>query len=363
VKGSPTTGFASRGTGGLATATELNIRRPHERGHADHGWLNSRHTFSFGDYYDPAHMGFRSLRVISDDRVAPGMGFGTHPHRDMEIFSYVLEGTLEHKESMGNGRDGSARIHQDADVYRVRLRPGQTVTHPLRPGRGAWLHVAKGALTVNGAPLTTGDAASTEAAGMLTLTALAGSALAASQSFDFKDPKGVNNPVFKLDAPLEAITGSANGISGSVTFDPAAPAATQGKIVVAAASLHVPNPMMKQHLHSEQWLDVAKHREITFEAASLSNVKTTGDSTTADVTGTLTLKGVARQFWRRSLLASIGFASPIATVRPHPALSGAEMSGNGGRLRRVVLKRWAQDYPSEGVRCGSGRERPARVAH
>lgn len=130
---------------------------------------------------------------------------------------------------------------------------------------------------------------------LLTLTTLAGAAWAAPQSFDFKDPKGVNNAVFKLDAPLEAINGSANGISGTVTFDPAAPAATKGKIVVAAASLHVPNPMMKEHLHGEQWLDVAKHQEITFEVISLRNVKTTGDSATADVTGTLSIKGVARQ--------------------------------------------------------------------
>jgi len=130
---------------------------------------------------------------------------------------------------------------------------------------------------------------------LLTLTTLGGAALAAPQSFDFKDPKGVNNAVFILDAPLEAISGSANGISGKVTFDPAAPAATKGKIVVAAASLHVPNPMMKEHLHGEQWLDVATHQEITFEASSLSNVKTTGDSTTADLTGTLSIKGVAKQ--------------------------------------------------------------------
>ena len=130
---------------------------------------------------------------------------------------------------------------------------------------------------------------------LLTLTTLASAALAAPQSFDFKDPKGVNNAVFKLDAPLEAINGSGNGISGTVTFDPAAPAATKGKIVVTAASLHVPNPMMKEHLHGEQWLDVAKHQEITFEAKSLNNVKTTGDTTTANVTGTMTIKGVAKE--------------------------------------------------------------------
>jgi polyisoprenoid-binding protein YceI len=130
---------------------------------------------------------------------------------------------------------------------------------------------------------------------LLTLATLASAALAAPQSFDFKDPKGVNNAVFTLDAPLEAINGSASGISGTVTFDPANPAATKGKIVVAAASLHVPNPMMKEHLHGEPWLNVARHPEITFEVSSLSNVKTAGDSTTADVTGTLSIKGVSRQ--------------------------------------------------------------------
>jgi polyisoprenoid-binding protein YceI len=124
---------------------------------------------------------------------------------------------------------------------------------------------------------------------------IASAAAAAPQAFDFKDPKGVNNAVFKLDAPLEAINGSASGISGTVTFDPAEPAATRGKIVVAAASLHVPNPMMKEHLHGAQWLDVAKHPEITFETKSLSRVQTTGDTTTAQVTGTLTLKGVSRE--------------------------------------------------------------------
>jgi quercetin 2,3-dioxygenase len=223
------------------TETTLKIRRANERGHANHGWLDSHHTFSFANYYAPEHMGFRSLRVINDDRVAPGRGFDTHPHRDMEIFSYVLEGALQHKDSMGNGsvlkpgqiqlmsagrgvthsefnpshteplrllqiwiqpaqrgltpsytewqpkpvhadaakvlvispdgRDGSATIHQDAEVYRIRLQPGQTVTHELKPGRGAWLQVAEGALAFNGIDLTSGDGASTEEPGTLTFVA------------------------------------------------------------------------------------------------------------------------------------------------------------------------------------------------
>ena len=129
---------------------------------------------------------------------------------------------------------------------------------------------------------------------LIPFVCLATAACAAPQSFDFKDPKGVNNVVFKLDAPLESVNGSASGISGSVSFDPENPGATTGKIVVASESMTVPNPMQKTHLHSDKWLDVAKYPEITFEAKSLANVKTDGDVTTADVTGTFTLHGVAK---------------------------------------------------------------------
>ena len=130
---------------------------------------------------------------------------------------------------------------------------------------------------------------------ILASIALAGAALAAPQTFDFKDPKGINNAGFKLDAPLEAINGSASDISGTVTFDPENPGATKGKIIVATASLMLPNPMQKQHMLSDKWLDATKYPEISFESKEFKNVRTAGDTTTADVTGTFTLRGVSRE--------------------------------------------------------------------
>ena len=205
----------------------LTVRKAEERGHANHGWLNSYHTFSFADYYDPREMGYGPLRVINDDTVQAGQGFGTHGHRDMEIITYVLEGALEHKDSMGNGsiirpgdvqrmsagtgvqhsefnpsreepvhfmqiwiepnvkgvppsyeekrfgpaekkgqlrliaapdgREGSVTIHQDAYVYASMLDGRDAATHQLAPGRRAYVHVARGRISVNGRALNAGD--------------------------------------------------------------------------------------------------------------------------------------------------------------------------------------------------------------
>lgn len=130
---------------------------------------------------------------------------------------------------------------------------------------------------------------------LASVLALAGSLSAGPQSFDFKDPKGVNNVQFHLDAPLESISGQGTGISGTVAFDAAKPAATTGRIVLATASLTVGNPTMLEHLQGANWLDAAKHPEIVFELKRLDQVVANNGVVKGEATGVLTLKGVSKE--------------------------------------------------------------------
>jgi polyisoprenoid-binding protein YceI len=168
---------------------------------------------------------------------------------------------------------------------------------------------------------------------------LAASVVAAPIEFDFKDPKGVNNVVFKTDAPLESINGTASGISGKVTFDPANPAATKGRIVVAANSLHVGNATMKEHLHGENWMNVTKFPEMTFELDSLKNVKTEGDVTTADAVGKITIKGVTKElaapvkltYLKDKMKARSGKDGDLLVVRSNFAVKRSDFGINASR--------------------------------
>jgi redox-sensitive bicupin YhaK (pirin superfamily) len=211
----------------------IAVRKGSERGLSNLGWLDSRHTFSFADYYDPEQMGFHQLRVINEDRVQPARGFPPHSHRDMEIITYVVDGALEHKDSLGNGsiiRPGevqrmsagrgithsefnpsrtepvhflqiwilpeapglspsyeqkpidlldahghfhlvasgqsaqdAVKVHQDADISVAILKGGHKLRHRLRSGRGAWLQIIRGEVTLNAFTLSAGDGAAIDA--------------------------------------------------------------------------------------------------------------------------------------------------------------------------------------------------------
>ena len=148
----------------------IQVRKAQHRGHANHGWLNTWHTFSFSTYQDRDHMKFRSPRVMNEDTVAPGQGFGTHPRNDMEIVTYVLEGALEHKDSMGNGevlRPGEfQRMSAGTGITHSEFNPSDSepvhlyqIGHQLPEGRYGWLQVLRGSVSLNGVELDTSDGA------------------------------------------------------------------------------------------------------------------------------------------------------------------------------------------------------------
>jgi polyisoprenoid-binding protein YceI len=181
------------------------------------------------------------------------------------------------------------------------------------------------------------------AVSLLTLAA-ALPVLAAPIQFDFKDPKGVNNVVFKTDAPLESINGTASGITGTVTFDPEQPGATKGKIVVASKSLHVGNATMKEHLHGENWMNVEKFPEMTFELDSLKNVKTDGNATSADATGKMTVKGVTKDitvpvkltYLKDKLKARSGKDGDLLVIRSNFAIKRSDYGINAAKFEDKV---------------------------
>lgn len=178
----------------------------------------------------------------------------------------------------------------------------------------------------------------------LLFAALASFALAAPIEFDFKDPKGVNNVVFKTDAPLESINGTATGISGKVTFDPENPAGIKGRIIVAASSLHVSNPTMKQHLHGDGWLDVTKYPEMTFEVTGAKNVKTEGNTSAADITGKLTVKGTTKEitvpvkltYLKDKLKARSGKEGDLLVLRTNFIIKRSDYGINAAKFEEKV---------------------------
>ena len=220
----------------------ITRRASKDRGHANHGWLDTYYTFSFSSYHDPNHLQFRALRVMNEDWIDPGRGFPTHPHDNMEILTYVLEGELEHKDSMGNGsvirpgqiqtmtagtgithsefnpsqgnpvhllqiwmlpdtqglkpnygeftfdtndrkgqlqliaskdgRNNSAKINQEVDLYTTVLTENQSIEHTLKPNRHAWVQVARGSIKLNGEVYTQGDGAAISNESNLTITGI-----------------------------------------------------------------------------------------------------------------------------------------------------------------------------------------------